>query len=77
MGGDTYAGAGNQIGMGSNDGQMSNKQRESKSAKKLLDKKDSLGLEWASAQDVPPVQMNRLEDPTGAFWEHMHPYIFD
>jgi hypothetical protein len=76
VGGDTYAGAGNQMGMGNNGGQISNKRRESKLAKKLLDKGESLGLEWASAQDVPPVHMNRLRDLMGVFWKYMRPYIY-
>jgi hypothetical protein len=53
------------------------RQRHSQSGPKATDRNDPLGPEWAALHDVPPVEINRLGEPTGAFWEHMQPYVFD
>jgi hypothetical protein len=42
-----------------------------------LERRDPLGPQWAAVRDVPPLEVNRLGEPTGAFWDHMQPYVFD
>jgi hypothetical protein len=53
------------------------KRRQSSSAKKALERHDPLGLEWVAVRDVPAVEVNRLGEPVGLFWDHMKPYLFD
>jgi hypothetical protein len=53
------------------------RRQQSSKAKKALEKHDPLGPEWASLRDVPAVEVNRLGEPIGSFWDHMKPYIFD
>jgi hypothetical protein len=48
-------------------------------ATKALERHDHLGPEWAALRDLklPPVEVNRLGEPTGIYWDHMKPYLFD
>jgi hypothetical protein len=64
-------------GGGSNAETSQKRAKKSKSSLQELELHDPLGPEWAAVQDVPPVQINRLGEPTGPFWDHMKPYIFD
>jgi hypothetical protein len=43
---------------------------------RLVDGRDPMGPEWATVHDVPPVEVNRLGDPTRAFWDYMQPFFF-
>jgi hypothetical protein len=44
---------------------------------KTLDMEDPLRLSWADVRDVPKMEVNRLGSPSGAFWNHMRPYVFN
>lgn len=37
----------------------------------------SVGCQWATMRDVPPVETNRYSMPCGAHWEHMQAYVYD
>jgi hypothetical protein len=54
-----------------------NWRRQSPSPQKALDQRDLLGAEWVNVRDVPPIEINRLGEPTGAFWDHMQPFVFE
>jgi hypothetical protein len=69
-----HSGIGN---TGKQNGAICKKRRRSAAAAILVEKADPLGPEWAAVRDVPPVEVNRLGEPTGAFWDHMKPYVFD
>jgi hypothetical protein len=66
------------MGAGSFEARQLQKRRK-KSQKTLTDLEvhDPLGPQWAAVRDVPPVEVNRLGEPSGAFWDHMKPYVFD
>lgn len=32
---------------------------------------------WGSVRDIPKVEINRYGFPSGVFWDHMRPYVFD
>jgi hypothetical protein len=57
--------------------ELRKKRRTRPMALRALERHDPLGPEWANVRDVPPVEINRLGEPTGAFWDHMQPYVFD
>jgi hypothetical protein len=82
-GGETSGGARYHAGMGKSGkwkGDMGKNHRHSLSvieAGKMVEKADPLGWGWMTVRDVPPVEINRLGEPTGAFWEHMQPFLFD
>jgi hypothetical protein len=63
---------------GSNDSRsMRKKRRQSAAITEATQGHDPVGPEWAAVRDIPPVEINRLGEPTGGFWDHMRPYVFD
>jgi hypothetical protein len=71
-------GASNHVGSSTeHSGATCKKHRRPSKVARLVEKADPLGPEWAAVRDVPPVDINRLEEPTGAFLDHMKPYVFD
>jgi hypothetical protein len=50
---------------------------QSSKALRGLEVEDPLGPEWAAVKDVPAVEVNRLGEPIGTFWDHMQPYVYD
>jgi hypothetical protein len=53
------------------------KAKQSANALRMLERHDPLGPEWTGVRDVPPVEVNRLGEPAGAFWDHMAPFVFE
>jgi hypothetical protein len=44
---------------------------------RTLQMQDPVGPAWVEVKDIPPLEVNRLGCPSGAFWDHMRPFVFD